>query len=81
MITTTIRIPEEDYKKVKYLAAFEGVSVSGFMRNAILEQVEDALDYEASINVLTEKNERVAREDVLKEVLPEGVTGKGVTFG
>ena len=71
MTTTTIRIPEEDYKKVKSLAAFEGVSVSEFMRNAIMEQVEDTLDYEAGINVLNEKNERVAREDVLKEVFPD----------
>ncbi|MGM0214544.1 type II toxin-antitoxin system RelB family antitoxin [Enterococcus sp. AZ109] len=71
MTTTTIRIPEEDYKKVKALAAFEGVSVSEFMRNAIMEQVEDTLDYEAGINVLNEKNERVAREDVLKEVFPD----------
>ncbi|MGG5317637.1 DUF6290 family protein [Enterococcus sp. AZ072] len=54
-MTTTIRIPEEDYKKVKSLATFEGVSVSEFMRNAILEQVAEALDYEAGINVLTEK--------------------------
>ncbi|MBO1304765.1 CopG family transcriptional regulator [Enterococcus sp. 669A] len=71
MTTTTIRIPEEDYKKVKSLAAFEGVSVSEFMRNAIMEQVEDTLDYEAGINILNEKNERVAREDVLKEVFPD----------
>ncbi|MEO1768710.1 type II toxin-antitoxin system RelB family antitoxin [Candidatus Enterococcus ferrettii] len=71
MITTTIRIPEEDYKKVKSLAAFEEVSVSEFIRNAILEHVEDALDYEAGINILTEKNERVSRKDVLKEVLSD----------
>ena len=70
-MTTTVRIPEEDYKKVKALAAFEGVSVSEFMRNAIMEQVEDTLDYEAGINVLNEKNERVAREDVLNEVFPD----------
>lgn len=80
-MTTTIRIPEEDYKKVKSLATFEGVSVSEFMRNAILEQVAEALDYEAGINVLTEKNERVAREDVLKEVFIEGGFGKGAPFG
>ena len=71
MITTTIRIPKEDYQKVKSLAAFEGVSVSEYMRNVILKQVEDTPDYEVGINVLNEKNECVAREDVLKEVLPD----------
>lgn len=71
MTTTTIRLPEEDYEKVKALAVFEGVSVSEFMCNEIMEQVEDTLDYEAGINVLNENNERVAREDVLKEVFPD----------
>lgn len=71
MTTTTIRIPEEDYEKVKALAVFEGGSVSEFMRNAIMEQVEDTLDYEAGINVLNKNNERVDREDVLKEVFPD----------
>lgn len=71
MTTTTIRIPDEDYKKVKSLAAFEGMSVSEFMRKSILEQVEDTLDYEEGINILNEQNERVSREDVLKEVFSE----------
>lgn len=56
MTTTTIRMPEEDYKKVKSMAAFEGMSVSEFMRKTILEQVEDTLDYQAGIDVLNEHN-------------------------
>ena len=66
MTTTTIRMPEEDYKKVKSMAAFEGMSVSEFMRKTILEQVEDTLDYQAGIDVLNEHNDRVSREDVLR---------------
>ncbi|MFD2829692.1 type II toxin-antitoxin system RelB family antitoxin [Corticicoccus populi] len=61
MTTTTIRIPQEDYKKVESLAAFEGVSVSEFMRKAVMEQVEDTLDYEEGISILSEHNERVSR--------------------
>lgn len=71
MTTTTIRMPEEDYKKVKSMAAFEGMSVSEFMRKTILEQVEDTLDYQAGIDVLNEHNDRVSREDVLREVFSD----------
>ncbi|NLM66040.1 MAG: ribbon-helix-helix protein, CopG family [Enterococcus sp.] len=71
MTTTTIRMPEEDYKKVKSMAAFEGMSVSEFMRKTILEQVEDTLDYQAGIDVLNEHNDRVSREDVLRKVFSD----------
>jgi len=71
MTTTTVRMPEEDYKKVKSMAAFEGMSVSEFMRKTILEQVEDTLDYESGIDVLNEHNDRVSREDVLREVFSD----------
>lgn len=71
MTTTTIRMPEEDYKKVKSMAAFEGMSVSEFMRKTILEQVEDTLDYQAGIDILNEHNDRVSREDVLREVFSD----------
>lgn len=71
MTTTTIRIPDEEYKKVKSLAAFEGMTVSEFMRKAILQQVEDTLDYDAAISILNEHNERVSREEVLKEVFSD----------
>lgn len=50
------------------MAAFEGMSVSEFMRKTILEQVEDSQNYEVGINILNEHNERVSRKDVLKEV-------------
>lgn len=71
MTTTTVRIAEEDYKKVKAMAAFEGMSVSEFMRKTILEQVEDTLDYKAGINLLNEHNDRVSREEVLREVFSD----------
>lgn len=71
MITTTVNISEEDYKKVKAIAAFEVMSVSEFMHQAILKQVEDKLDYAAGIDVLNENNERVSREDVFSEVFSD----------
>ncbi|GKS81184.1 hypothetical protein LPAF129_08700 [Ligilactobacillus pabuli] len=69
MTTTTIRMPEDQYKEVQKLAAFEGLSVSAFMRKAVLEQIEDIQDYEDGMKILEENNERVSREDVLREVL------------
>ncbi|MCO7027048.1 DUF6290 family protein [Tetragenococcus halophilus] len=68
MPITTVCVPEEAYKKVKAMAAFEEMSVSEFMRKTILEQVEDSQNYEVGINILNEHNERVSRKDVLKEV-------------
>ncbi|GBG94533.1 hypothetical protein LFYK43_09920 [Ligilactobacillus salitolerans] len=69
--TTTIRMPEDQYRQVQALASYEGISVSAFMRKAILEQVEDVEDYADGIKILSEKNERISREDVLKEVLSD----------
>lgn len=71
MTTTTIRMPEDKYKEVQKLASFEGLSVSAFMRKAVLEQVEDVQDYADGMKILEEENERVSREDVLKEVLSD----------
>ena len=71
MTTTTIRIPEDKYKEVQNLASFGGLSVSAFMRKAVLEQVEDVQDYADGVKILEEGNERVSREDVLKEVLSD----------
>lgn len=71
MTTTTIRMPEDQYKEVQKLAAFEGLSVSAFMRKAVLEQIEDIQDYEDGMKILEENNERVSREDVLREVLSD----------
>lgn len=71
MTTTTIRMPEDKYKEVQHLASFEGLSVSAFMRKAILEQVEDVQDYADGMKILEEKNGRVSREEVLKEVLSD----------
>ena len=71
MTTTTIRMPEDKYKEVQKLASFAGLSVSAFMRKAVLEQVEDVQDYADGMKILEEENERVSREDVLKEVLSD----------
>lgn len=49
------------------MAIFEGMTVSEFIRKIILEQVEDKLDYQAGIDVLSEHNDRVSREEVLRE--------------
>jgi len=71
MIATTIRMSEDKYKEVQKLASFEGLSVSAFMRKAVLEQVEDVQDYADGMKILEEENKRVSREDVLKKVLSD----------
>ncbi|MBT9654474.1 MULTISPECIES: type II toxin-antitoxin system RelB family antitoxin [Lactobacillaceae] len=71
MTTTTIRMPEDKYKEVQSLASFEGLSVSAFMRKAVLEQVEDVQDYTDGMKVLEEGNGRISRGEVLKEVFSD----------
>ncbi|WP_353989452.1 type II toxin-antitoxin system RelB family antitoxin [Pediococcus argentinicus] len=67
--TTTIRMPEDEYKDVKELAEFEGVTVSKYMRHVIIERVNDTKDYEEGMKVLEQNNEQIPREEVLREVL------------
>ena len=55
MTTTTIRMPEDKYKEVQKLASFEGLSVSAFMRKAVLEQVEDVQDYADGMKILEKR--------------------------
>ena len=69
MTTTTIRIPDEEYNAIQELAKFHGVNVSTFMRETIIERVQDEADYKEAIAILNENNDSVSREDVIREVL------------
>ena len=44
MATMTIRMDDNDAELVRKYARFEGVTLSDFARNAILEKIEDAHD-------------------------------------
>jgi len=69
MTTTTIVIPDKDYKVIKELADLEGVSVPAYMSQVILDQIEDVRDYKEAMSVLNEHNGTVSRAEVMNEVL------------
>lgn len=68
MKTVTIRFPNDVYQKVKEMADFEGENVSMYMRNAIIEKVEDQQDYQEAIKILEKTIETVSAEEVRKIV-------------
>lgn len=44
MITMTLRMDDADAEVVRKYAAFEGVSISDFLRDAVFEKIEDSQD-------------------------------------
>lgn len=44
MTTMTLRMDDADAEVVRKYAAFEGVSISDFMRDAVFEKIEDSQD-------------------------------------
>lgn len=68
MVVTSIRFPDETYKKVKEMADFSGVKVTTFMREAILEKIEDQEDYEDCVAEDKEMTGTVSREEVRRAV-------------
>ena len=44
MTTMTLRMDDEDAEVVRRYAAFQGVSVSDLLRQAVLEKIEDGQD-------------------------------------
>ncbi len=47
MATMTVRMDEKEADLTRKFAAFEGKSVSEFIREAVFERIEDAADLEA----------------------------------
>lgn len=44
MTTMTLRMDDADAELVRKYAAFEGVSISDFLREAVFEKIEDGQD-------------------------------------
>lgn len=64
--STTIRFDTEVLNLIHKEAALNGQTVTEFMRNAILEKLEDSLDYQEAAKNLMESNGRtLSREDVI----------------
>lgn len=69
MTTATMRFDDEVYSQIKSLAEFHGLTPTTFMKNAILEQLEDELDYQDGIKVLAESNGKtVSREQIMERL-------------
>lgn len=64
--STTIRFDTEVLNLIHKEAALNGQTATEFMRNAILEKLEDSLDYQEAAKNLMESNGRtLSREDVI----------------
>lgn len=68
MTTTTIRIDDDQYSEIQELANFHGMKVSDFMRETLLERVEDENDYKEAIEILNQHNDIIPSEEVIREV-------------
>ncbi|MCI7305426.1 MULTISPECIES: type II toxin-antitoxin system RelB family antitoxin [Trueperella] len=69
MATMTVRMSEEDAALVRKFAQFEGVTISDFARNAILEKIEDAYDLqELRAAIAQDSGERFSIDEVLSEL-------------
>jgi len=66
MTVTSIRFKDDQYQAVKALADFYGESVKTFMRQTILERLEDEADYrDAASNLKESHGETVSREEIM----------------
>ena len=69
MATMTIRMDDDDAELVRKYAHFEGVTLSDFARNAILEKIEDAHDLqELRDAVAHDTGERYSVDDILADL-------------
>lgn len=69
MGTMTVRMSDEDAALVRKFAKFEGVTISDFARNAILEKIEDSYDLEELHRAMAEDDgQRFSIDDILDEL-------------
>jgi predicted DNA-binding protein len=66
---TSLRFRNDQYNKVKDLAAFHGVSVTMYMRDAVIERMEDEEDYNDAIaNLKASHGKTVSSNDIRKSL-------------
>ena len=69
MATMTIRMDDKDAELVRKYARFEGVTLSEFARNAILEKIEDAHDLQELRDAIAhDTGERYSVDDILADL-------------
>ena len=67
--STTIRFDEDVLNLIHKQANLDGQTSTEFMRNAVLEKLEDSLDYQDAIkNIHSSHVETVSRDDVKKQL-------------
>ncbi|WP_057819234.1 type II toxin-antitoxin system RelB family antitoxin [Schleiferilactobacillus perolens] len=68
-VLTTLHFRDEEYNQIKVLAARHGISASEYMRQAVLDRIEDEEDYRgAVINIKASHGETVSRERIKKRL-------------
>lgn len=68
-IVTSMRFKNDQYSMVKEAADFQGLSVTAYMRQAILERVEDEEDYRDGIARLKESDGVIIESDDVEKML------------
>ena len=67
--STTIRFDEDVLNLIHKQANLDGQTSTEFMRNAVLEKLEDSLDYQDAIkNIHSSHGETESRDDVKKQL-------------
>ena len=68
MTAISIRFNDNQYRKIN-LASFEGESITSYMRNAVLEKIEDEEDYADAVQAMNEDNGKTYSAQEVKEML------------
>ena len=69
MATMTMRLDDDEAAVVRRYAEFSGVTISDFIRTAVMEKIEDQQDLATLTQALAEDDgTRVSHEDVLAEL-------------
>ncbi|GAW98533.1 type II toxin-antitoxin system RelB family antitoxin [Secundilactobacillus mixtipabuli] len=62
----SLRFKNDQYDKIKAQANFNGVSITTYMRQAVLEHVENETDYQnAAVNLKASHGKTVSRAEVM----------------
>lgn len=69
MATMTIRMGDDDAELVRKYARFEGVTLSDFARNAIMEKIEDAHDLQELRDAIAhDTGKRYSLDEILADL-------------
>lgn len=69
MVTVSLYFDDKEYEDIKKVADLYGVSTTDFIKNSILEDLEDELDYIGAIQSERESNNITHPREVILEEL------------